>query len=515
MLKRMFALLLCTSLILGLGIIVPGAPVKSNAASNFVYGADIGWLNQLEDMGIKWQNPSGVEKDALQILSEFGVNAIRLRVFVNPPSSYTWQKTPTETCLLGYADKTGVVWMAQRAKALGMKIMIDFHYSDHFADPAYQDKPAAWANYSFNQLKTAVYNHTYDVMSALANVGVYPEWVQVGNEINSGLLWPDGRYDNFSQMTQLLNSGYDAVKAVSPSSKVVTHLANGHNNSTFRWFFDNFITTYGGKTDVIGMSYYPYWIGTDYTQSINSLASNLNDMVSRYGKEVMVVEVGGLESNPTNTYNMLKAVVEKVKSVPGNKGLGVFYWEPEANSGVLPDAYPLGATTKISSNVLRFTTALNAFKDSETGSGTFPDTSATYVIYNRNSGKALNVAGGSTSDGANIEQWEYGGWNSQKWQFVSAGNGYYKIKNVNSGKIMDINGRSTSDGANNIQWSDNGGYNQQWQLIDAGNGYYKIKNCNSGKVLDISNSSTSNGALSVQNSDSGAYSQMWYFVKVN
>ena len=172
----------------------------------------------------------------------------------------------------------------------------------------------------------------------------------------------EGKYNNFSQLSQLLNSGYDAVKAVSSSSKVVTHLANGYDNSVFRWFFDNFINTYGGKTDVIGMSYYPYWSGVDYTQNINALGTNLNDMASRYNKEVMVVEVGGLESNATNTYNLLRATIDKVKAVPNSKGLGVFYWEPQANSTVLPDGYSLGATTAISNTVLRFTSAIDAFK---------------------------------------------------------------------------------------------------------------------------------------------------------
>jgi arabinogalactan endo-1,4-beta-galactosidase len=512
MLKKIISLVLCTAMVIGLCITFPQGTTIANAAPAFANGADIGWLNQMENMGISWQNSSGVQKDPLQILKDSGVNSVRLRVFVNPPSNFTWQKTPNETCILGYGDKTGVVWMAQRANALGMRIMIDFHYSDHFADPAYQDKPAAWTNYTFSQLKTAVYEHTYDVMSALANVGIYPEWVQVGNEINAGLLWPEGKYNNFSQLSQLLNSGYDAVKAVSSSSKVVTHLANGYDNSVFRWFFDNFINTYGGKTDVIGMSYYPYWSGVDYTQNINALGTNLNDMASRYNKEVMVVEVGGLESNATNTYNLLRATIDKVKAVPNSKGLGVFYWEPQANSTVLPDGYSLGATTAISNTVLRFTSAIDAFKSN---SENFPDTSATYAIYNRNSGKVLNVVGGSSTDGANIEQYTYNGWNSQKWKFIDSGNGYYKIKNVQSGKIMDIYGRSTADGANNIQWTDNGGYNQQWQLINVGSGYYKIKNRNSGKILDIEGASTADGALDIQWYDNGGYNQMWYFVKVD
>ncbi|MDS0527643.1 glycosyl hydrolase 53 family protein [Clostridium sp. SHJSY1] len=350
---------------LGLAILVGcigiGATSTTVQAATFAKGADIGWLNQLENKGVKWQNDSGVQQDALQILKDHGINSVRLRVFVNPPSSFQWTKNDGSTCLLGYGDTTGVVYMAKRAKVLGMKVMIDFHYSDHFADPAYQDKPAEWANHDFNQLKTDVYSHTYYVMNALKNAGVTPEWVQIGNETNSGMLWPTASTSNYSNWAQLINQGYDAIKAVSPSSKAIIHLSNGADNSLYRSVFDS-LKKAGAKYDVIGMSYYPYWNGVDYTKNIDALGKNLNDMVSRYGKEVMICEVGGLETDPQNTYNMVKAVISKVKAVPNGKGLGVFYWEPEANSSVLPDKYPLGATIKVSNNVLKFSTAIDAFK---------------------------------------------------------------------------------------------------------------------------------------------------------
>ncbi|OOM16425.1 glycoside hydrolase family 53 protein [Clostridium saccharobutylicum] len=350
---------MCTTITLGLGF--TAAPTTVQAATTFAKGADIGWLNQLEDKGIKWQNDNGVQQDALQILKDHGINAVRLRVFVNPPSNYQWTKKDGTTCLLGYSDTNATVYMAQRAKKLGMKVMIDFHYSDHFADPAYQDKPAQWANDSFDQLKTDVYSHTHYVMSALANAGIYPDWVQVGNETNTGMLWPDGSNYNYNKWAQLINSGYDAVKSVSSSSKVIIHLASGANNSLYRGVFDG-LKSAGAKYDVIGMSYYPYWDGVDYTKNIDSLAYNLNDMASRYNKEVMICEVGGPENNPTQTYNIIKAAINKVQSVPNGKGIGVFYWEPEANSSVLPDGYPLGACNKVSTNTLKFTSAIDAFK---------------------------------------------------------------------------------------------------------------------------------------------------------
>ena len=233
--------------------------------------------------------------------------------------------------------------MAVRAKKEGMQVMINFHYSDSWADPAKQVKPKAWVNLSFIELKKALYDYTFDVMTALKNAGIQPEWVQVGNEITPGLLLPEGNADtNFSQLVELLNQGYDAVKAVSPNSKVILHVDQGNNNKRFRWWFDN-AEKHKARYDIIGMSYYPYWLegSPDYTLSIDSLGRNLNDMVSRYGKEVMVVEVGGedgqdsrltAEQNATkirNTHDLVAATIQKVREVPDNKGLGVFYWEPQ------------------------------------------------------------------------------------------------------------------------------------------------------------------------------------------
>jgi arabinogalactan endo-1,4-beta-galactosidase len=167
-------------------------------------------------------------------------------------------------------------------------------------------------------------------MTAFKSAGVTPEWVQVGNEIPGGMIYPEGSSSNWSQLVQLINKGYDAIKAVSPQTKVILHVDQGNNNGRFRWWFDN-AKANGAKYDVIGLSYYPSWLteNPDYTLSINDLGANLNDMASRYGKEVMVVEVGGEDIKVQNTYDMLVAVQKKVKEVPEGKGLGVIYWEPE------------------------------------------------------------------------------------------------------------------------------------------------------------------------------------------
>ena len=284
----------------------------------FAKGADVSWLPQMEATGYRFYDTDGKEKDCLQLLKERGMNTIRLRVFVNP----------SQDKASGHCSKEETVAMALRAQKAKMRIMIDFHYSDTWADPAKQAKPAAWANLSFDALQNKVYEHTFNVLTALKKAGVTPEWVQVGNEIPGGMLWPDGSTNNWAQLAQLLNKGYEATKAVNAKIKVIVHVDEGNNNEKFRWFFDK-ATEHQVKYDVIGLSYYPFWIKKDYSETIADLQKNLNDMASRYQKEVMVVEVGGVDEQVQNTKELLAATIKAVKAVPNHKGLGVLYWEPQ------------------------------------------------------------------------------------------------------------------------------------------------------------------------------------------
>jgi arabinogalactan endo-1,4-beta-galactosidase len=284
----------------------------------FAKGADVGWLPQMEATGYQFYDADGSKKDCLQLLKDRGINTIRLRVWVNPSNDKA----------SGHCSKEETVAMAIRAQKMGMRIMINFHYSDTWADPGKQAKPLAWKNHTFSELLNDVYFHTEDVLKALKKAGVTPEWVQVGNEIPGGMLWPEGSTDNFNQLAQLLNKGYDATKAIDKNIKVIVHLDEGNNSKKFRWFFDN-AKANNVKYDVIGLSYYPFWIKTDYKENIADLANNLNDMSARYDKEVMIVEVGGIDTQEQNTYDMLTAVIKAVKAVPNNKGLGVIYWEPQ------------------------------------------------------------------------------------------------------------------------------------------------------------------------------------------
>nr|WP_062333466.1 arabinogalactan endo-1,4-beta-galactosidase [Herbidospora sakaeratensis] len=298
----------------------PPAPVR---------GADVSSLAKSEAHGGVYRDASGRRGDALRIMRDAGVNHVRLKVWVNPAD--------------GYNDKAHVVAVAKRAKALGMKLLVDFHYSDSWADPGKQNKPAAWAALPYDQLKQAVYDHTFDVLNTLRRQGATADLVQIGNELNGGLLWPDGQWDAWPGMAGLLNAGYDAVKAVSRHTKVVIHLADGGDNGLYRWWFDN-AATHGIRYDVIGLSYYPYWHGT-----LEAFQYNLNDVATRYGKPVVVAETGypfttadkdgwanlvyaaepypGYPATPQGQAAFLAKMYEIVRAVPNGLGLGLFYWE--------------------------------------------------------------------------------------------------------------------------------------------------------------------------------------------
>lgn len=298
----------------------------------------------MEASGIKFYNSSGTEQDCIQILKDKGINSIRLRAWVHPTD--------------GWNNTIDVVAKAKRAKNLGMKIMIDFHYSDSWADPGKQPKPLAWANLSFDSLKTSLYNYTKGVMDTLIQNEIFPDWVQVGNETNNGMLWEDGRASvHMSNFAELIKAGYSAVKKVSPATKVIVHLSNGYDNNLFRWMLDG-LKSGGVEYDIIGMSLYPSYAlqGISGWKTVNEQClNNMIDMVSRYGKPVMVVEVGMPYNQAEVSKSFLTDIISKTKSLTGGNGLGVFYWEPECYNNW--QGYTLGAFD----NSGKPTTALNAF----------------------------------------------------------------------------------------------------------------------------------------------------------
>jgi len=304
-------------------------------------GADVSWLSEMEQSGKKFYNAAGTQTECMALLKSLGMNSIRLRVWVNPSD--------------GWCNTADLLVKAKRANDLGMNLLIDFHYSDSWADPSKQTKPAAWSTLSFVNLRNAVTEHTTAVLTTLKDNGITPKWVQVGNETGDGMLWPDGKASvDMANYAMLSNAGYNAVKSVFPNTKVMIHINNGWDNTLFRWIFDG-LKAQGGKWDVIGMSLYP---SDANWSSYNALClSNMNDMVSRYGSEVMLCEVGMDWRYAAACKLFLTDLIGKVKSVKNKKGLGAFYWEPECYGGW--KGYGLGA---FDSNG-KPTAALDAFKN--------------------------------------------------------------------------------------------------------------------------------------------------------
>lgn len=328
---------------------------------NMVLGADLGWVSQLESRGIRWIDDEGNLIDPLQAVKNMGTNTVRLRVFVNPPKEAFWQKKDGTVCMLGFADAGSVLDMAKRSKAAGLQLIIDFHYSDHFADPQYQDIPDKWKGDSAEELRERVYTHTKEVLTLLTDNAITPEWVQVGNEINPGILLPYGsRKENPENLVSFLNAGYDAVKECCPACKVITHITALHEPKYCEPFWESFFGL-SGKTDVMGFSHYPYWFKTE--QSTEFLLQHLIKYEAQYHKPIMICEVGGPEDQEDQTYELIMNTIKAVEQLPNDNGLGVIYWEPEVGAELLPDKYPLGAARVVDEHTLQFTKALSAYKD--------------------------------------------------------------------------------------------------------------------------------------------------------
>ncbi|MBW8735229.1 MAG: glycosyl hydrolase 53 family protein [Asticcacaulis sp.] len=307
-------------------------------AQTWAGGSDVSWVDQEESSGYKFYNSAGAQTDPFVLLKNLSINAIRLRVWVNPSG--------------GWNNGADTLYMAKRAIAQGQRVMIDFHYSDSWADPGKQTIPAAWTDHSLAALQSKVYSHTYDILTYLKNNGVTVTWVQVGNEINSGMLWPTGSTSNFSNLAALTNQGYAATKAVFPSAQVIIHLANAYDDATFRWFFDNFKAS-GGRWDITGMSHYP--TTSNWSTRNSQAGATMNDVASRYGKPVMIVEVGMDYSQAATAKSMIADIIARNKAVPSGRGQGVFYWEPEAYPNW--QGYTLGALTSGG----KFTAAMDPF----------------------------------------------------------------------------------------------------------------------------------------------------------
>lgn len=292
---------------------------QNGKSDGFVKGADVSWLTEMEDNGVKFYSADGTETECMTLLKSLGTDAIRLRVWVNPEG--------------GYCDKADLVKKAVRAHRLGLSLMVDFHYSDSWADPEKQNKPAAWADYSFDELKQAVADHTTEILTELKSLGITPAWAQIGNEVGDGLLWPDGRASiNADRFATLVTSGIEAAKAVFPEIKTIVHVQNGWNNQTTNWIM-GVLQKYDVPYDIFGVSLYPSLaiqeMGSTMTATgaVTLTLNNLETLAKQYDKEMMVCEFGYAASDPSTGYECLKMLTDAGKESSAISG--VFYWEPE------------------------------------------------------------------------------------------------------------------------------------------------------------------------------------------
>lgn len=344
-------------------------PVKFASENDFALGADISWITEMESHGDKFYNFQGEERECTALMKELGMNAIRLRVWVDPIAHENW------------CNKADMLVKARRAHELGMDIMVDFHYSDWWADPGQQHKPASWKGLSLDGLKKAMADHTTEVLKSLKSEGIAPRWVQVGNEIRPGMMWDSDRalsgasYDvkacdvkewgstsqeiaaaaNWDNLAAFINVGYEAVKQVFAEAVVIVHLDNGYDNQLYNWFFDN-LKQHGARWDMVGMSIYPFWTmmeHKEYTadQTITDCIRNINLISKKYDCDVMIVETGmecaddngqlSPDSVLENGKRLLTRLIVESCDSTDNRCRGVFYWEPECK----PAAYRLGAFT--------------------------------------------------------------------------------------------------------------------------------------------------------------------------
>lgn len=311
-----------------IGILLTGCYYKTDSPrGSWAKGADISWLSEMEHDGM-------FDDDCIEILREQGMNAVRLRVWVN-------HKT-------GWSNKEDMLGLAKRAAKQGQRIMIDIHYSDFFADPSHQEIPAAWLNYSYEQLLEAVQEHTLDVLYSLKEEGIKPEWVQIGNETPNGMLWPMGKiygentndeaWDRYAGLTGM---GYKAAKEAFSDITVIVHVDNAYEQRD--WFWKS-LAEHGGKWDMIGLSHYPMmsaWNGGKTWQEMNELAeANIRHLISEWHCPVMIAEIGTFANYPTSA-TVMADFVRRATAI--DSCAGIFYWEPEVYGGWCPAEYiPLG-----------------------------------------------------------------------------------------------------------------------------------------------------------------------------
>lgn len=301
----------------------------------FIKGMDISFLPEMLDLGATFLDQYGKERNIFELLQENGVNSIRLRLW-NEPENVSESK--------GYCNLYHTIKMAKKVKEYGMSFFLNFHYSDWWADPGKQEKPKAWKDLSFEELKRAVYEYTKEVLIRLDEENVFPEMVQIGNEIRSGMLFPDGEVPNYNELTQLINAGIQGVRDVADGrqTKIVIHLDQGGRYFYLRDWFDQVFSNGLKDFDIIGVSYYPFWHGT-----FGEFKESLVNLVDRYHKPIVIAEtahawrlteggfvgerqedIAGFRATPEDQHKVIDLVMNITASLKEEMGIGIYYWEP-------------------------------------------------------------------------------------------------------------------------------------------------------------------------------------------
>ena len=304
-----------------------------SARGSWAKGCDLSWLSEMEHDSVVFGN----HQDCIEMLRAEGMNAVRLRVWVNHST--------------GWSNLPDMLTLAKRAAKAGQRIMVDIHYSDFFADPHRQDIPLAWRSYDYETMLEAVQEYTLFVLYALKEEGIEPEWVQIGNETPNGMLWPMGRvgegrmakgereaWDRYAGLTAM---GYKAAKEAFENITVIVHVDNAYE---YRDWFWNAMKEHGGKWDMIGLSHYPMmsaWNGGHTWQQMNELAEeNVKKLIAEFKTPVMICEIGTFANDPESEAVMAD-FVNRMERIDSCKG--IFYWEPEVYGGWRPAEYiPLG-----------------------------------------------------------------------------------------------------------------------------------------------------------------------------
>ena len=534
------ALTICATGMLGTGTVaqaassVSGVSTVSNMTSDFAKGVDISEVIALENSGASYYYLDGTSGDIFDILKGAGVNYVRIRIWNNPYDS----SSPYKGYGAGNCDLWNAKVLGKRATDAGMKVFIDFHYSDFWADPAKQFAPKEWAGYSLAYKKDAVYNFTYNSLCELLDYGVNVGMVQIGNETNSTMAGVGGLYDGVwdfsSGVADLMQQGCYAVDDINSSYGKsilkVLHFTDLLENG--KWYAQ-MMSERGVDYDVFATSFYPMWHG-----STDDLASTLKYIATTYNKKVLVAETGypytfdNADATGNNigdasamvSYNYdvttdgqawalrdVFAAVASVNAVKSGYGLGAFYWAPEwiAVDSSTWGTYGSGWASSSSGNYEKSITGSVSFYSSSDAGTTWDNMTlfdwngkamSSLYVFNDISGATSTTGSGNSSSSTS-----------------SSLEGTYYIRNKFSGKYLDVTNYSADNNANIQQWEYLANAAQQFKFVDAGDGYYYIYTGASGfsKVVDVAGKSTADGANILQYAYKGSTNQKFKIEEVS